>query len=172
MSSPEGQAVQARLLPPVLATLAVSFGCFVHGSSVVYGSVAIEGMKGENSTTLGFEFSETQDSAWLIGIASIGMIFGSFLAPPISNYIGRKPTLIGGVGGVFGLAYTLFAAPTWLSLLYAARLLMGVGLGVSQSISTVYIAEISTPALRGNLAVIPAMTGCLGVLSCQVQTTG
>ena len=99
------------------------------------------------------------------------MIFGSLVAAPISNALGRKVTCIFGIGVVFSVAYTLFVIPIDISMLYLARFLMGVGLGVSQSISTVYIAEISTPDLRGNLAVIPAMTGCLGVVSCQVWTT-
>ena len=98
------------------------------------------------------------------------MIFGSLTAAPVSNAVGRKSTCIFGIGGVFSIAYGLFVVPVDISMLYLARFLMGVGLGVSQSISTVYIAEISTPNVRGNLAVIPAMTGRLGVVSCQVGT--
>ena len=56
-----------------------------------------------------------------------------------------------------------------MGLLYLGRLLMGVGLGVSQSVSTLYIAEVSTPDKRASLSVIPAMTGCLGVNACQVS---
>ena len=91
------------------------------------------------------------------------------MAAPISNSIGRKITCIFGIGVVYSVAYALFVIPFNMSMLYFSRLLMGLGLGVSQSISTVYIAEISTPNLRGNLAVIPSMTGCLGVVSCQVR---
>ena len=104
-----------------------------------------------------------------VSIAAIGMIFGSLLAAPISNAIGRKITCVFGIGGIFLVAYALFIYPIDISMLYLARFLMGMGLGVSQSLSTAYIAEISTPNLRGNLAVIPAMTGCLGVVTCQVN---
>jgi len=166
----------AAVLPQVLAVLAVSFGCFIHGTSIMYGVVALIGLEESsqkllpNSTEseLGFDFEKTQDSAWLIGIAAIGMVFGSLVAAPISNSIGRKITCIFGIGVVYSVAYALFVIPFNMSMLYFSRLLMGLGLGVSQSISTVYIAEISTPNLRGNLAVIPSMTGCLGVVSCQV----
>jgi len=175
-SGSEEATTSARILPQVLAVLAVSFGCFIHGTSYMYGVVALMGLEessqklkpNSTETELGFAFDKTQDSAWIIGISAIGMIFGSLIAAPISNAIGRKVTCIFGIGVVFLVAYTLFVIPIDISMLYLARFLMGVGLGVSQSISTVYIAEISTPNIRGNLAVIPAMTGCLGVVSCQV----
>lgn len=172
----ESPSTSARVFPQVLAVLAVSFGCFIHGTSVMYGVVAVLGIEessqklkpNSTETVLGFAYDKTEDSAWIIGISAIGMIFGSLLAAPMSNAIGRKPTCIGGIGIVFAVAYLLFVIPFDVSMLYLARLLMGMGLGVSQSISTVYIAEISTPNVRGNLAVIPAMTGCLGVVTCQV----
>ena len=96
------------------------------------------------------------------------MILGSLVAAPISNKIGRKITCIVGIGVIFALAYTVFIFPVNIGLLYISRLMMGVGLGVSQSISTIYIAEVATLDTRASLAVIPAMTGCLGVVSCQV----
>jgi len=175
-SGQEDSPTSARLLPQVLAVLAVSFGCFIHGTSYMYGAVALVGLEvssqkllpNSTDTELGFDYDNTRDSAWIIAIAAIGMIFGSLTAAPVSNAVGRKSTCIFGIGGVFSIAYGLFVVPVDISMLYLARFLMGVGLGVSQSISTVYIAEISTPNVRGNLAVIPAMTGCLGVVSCQV----
>jgi len=160
------QQPKARLLPLVLSVIVVSFGCFIHGSSVVFGGIAVVGL--EASTELGFDWDKTHDSAWLVGIASIGMIIGSLVAAPISNKIGRKITCIVGIGVIFSLAYTVFIFPVNIGLLYIARLMMGVGLGVSQSISTIYIAEVATLDTRASLAVIPAMTGCLGVVSCQV----
>ena len=96
------------------------------------------------------------------------MILGSLVAAPISNKVGRKITCIVGIGVIYALAYTVFVFPVNIGLLYISRLMMGVGLGVSQSISTIYIAEVATLETRASLAVIPAMTGCLGVVSCQV----
>ena len=96
------------------------------------------------------------------------MILGSLMAAPISNRVGRKITCIVGIGVIFALSYTVFIFPVNIGLLYTSRLMMGVGLGVSQSISTIYIAEVATLHTRASLAVVPAMTGCLGVVSCQV----
>lgn len=159
---------KARILYQVLAILPVSFGCFVHGTSVTYPMVAWEGMRNEANPLIANTEKTTLDVAWIISISSIGMIFGSFLAGPLNNAVGRKWTCILGVSAVFALSYTLFVVAVNLGMLYLARFMMGLGLGVSQSISTIYIAEVSTPELRGNLAVIPAMTGCLGVYTCQI----
>ena len=97
------------------------------------------------------------------------MIAGSLLAAPLAERVGRKLGLILGVGVIYIISYAIFAHPINLGLLFFSRFLSGIGLGVSSSISTIYIAEVSTPDTRSSLAVIPAMTGCLGVNACQVQ---
>ena len=104
-----------------------------------------------------------------VGIGSIGMILGSLLSAPLSDRVGRKLCCVLGIGATFALSYLLFVFPLNIPLLYLSRLMMGVGLGVSQSVSTIYIAEVATPDRRAGLAVIPAMTGCLGVNACQVR---
>ena len=96
------------------------------------------------------------------------MIIGSVLAAPLSDRVGRRWASIIGIGLSFSLSYLVFVFPVTMSLLYISRLMMGLGLGVSQTVSTIYIAEVSTPDNRASLAVIPAMTGCLGVNTCQV----
>ena len=67
------QQPKARLLPLVLSVLVVSFGCFIHGTSVVYGAIAVVGLdaasktlkENSNETELGFAWDNTHDSAWL-----------------------------------------------------------------------------------------------------------
>ena len=67
------QQPKARLLPLVLSVIVVSFGCFIHGSSVVFGGIAVVGLDtasrtikpNSNSTELGFDWDNTKYSAWL-----------------------------------------------------------------------------------------------------------
>ena len=69
----EESTTSARVLPQVLAVLAVSFGCFIHGTSYMYGVVALMGLEessqklkpNSTETELGFAFDKTQDSAWI-----------------------------------------------------------------------------------------------------------
>ena len=67
----------AALVPQVLSVLVVSFGCLIHGTSVVFGIYAIMGLAGDSSNAtdtdinnngtggLGFEFDIVRDSSWL-----------------------------------------------------------------------------------------------------------
>ncbi|XP_023342985.1 facilitated trehalose transporter Tret1 [Eurytemora carolleeae] len=73
-----------------------------------------------------------------------------------------------GVGGIFGLSYILVLTAVQVSMLYLARVLMGIGLGISTSVSTVYIQDIASPKIRGSLGAIPSVAGALGVFSFQI----
>ena len=65
----------AALLPQVLSVLVISFGCYIHGSSVVFGIFATIGLETEsktllnsttsNQTVLGFSYDPVRDSAWI-----------------------------------------------------------------------------------------------------------
>jgi len=159
---------KAAKIYQILAVMPVSFMCYIHGTTISYPMVAWEGMKSENNTLIADTGESTTDIAFIISLSSIGMIFGSFLTAPMNKTLGRRLTCILGVGVVILVSYILFIFAVNISMLYLSRFLMGFGLGASQSISTIYIAEVSSPSLRGNLAVIPGLTGCLGVYSCQI----
>ena len=95
------------------------------------------------------------------------MLIGSLVAGPMANLVGRKWTCILGtcLSLSFGYGLIPFAQALWMILM--GRFLMGAGLGFSMTTSTLYIMEISTPSMRSGLAVIPAVAGTLGLLSCQ-----
>lgn len=166
----------ALVLPVVLSVLAISFGSYIHGTSIVFADIALSGIgisattfvNGTEETELGYQYDETKDKAWIMGIASIGMIFGGLVTGPLINSFGRRLACVLGIALVFSVSYSLWLVASHVIMLYIARFLAGLGLGISQAISTVYISEVSTPKLRSNMAVIPAMTGCLGVFSCQL----
>jgi len=167
---------EARKLPVLLAVLAISFGSYIHGTSIVFPDTALAGIKSSslkwsettNSTELGYQYDDTKDRAWIMGIAAWGMVAGGLLTGPLINGLGRRFASILGIAIVFALSYTFFLVATHVYMLIVARFLAGFGLGISQAVSTVYISEVSTPSLRSTMAVVPAMTGCLGVYSCQL----
>jgi MFS family permease len=84
-----------------------------------------------------------------------GLLFASFsgmqflFAPlwgRVSDRIGRKPVLVGGLLGTAG-AYLLFANANSMALLFVARLLAGF-FGANISTAQAYIADVTTPANR------------------------
>ena len=96
------------------------------------------------------------------------MLIGSLAAGPMADTVGRKWTCILGTCLSLALSYALIPLAQCIWMIYTARVLMGAGLGFSMTVSTLYIMEVSTPGLRSRLAVVPAITGTLGVLGMQL----
>jgi MFS family permease len=86
---------------------------------------------------------------------TLGLLMGSFsgmqllFAPlwgRLSDRIGRKPVLVGGLIGT-SLSYLLFSRADSLALLFASRLLAGF-FGANVSTAQAYIADVTTPESR------------------------
>jgi MFS family permease len=82
---------------------------------------------------------------------SAGGFFGAFFMFFSLELLGRKMTVIFSdivflIGGIL-----CTVASGHLGVLYAGRLLTGVGVGGIASVCPLYIAEISPPAIRGRL---------------------
>ncbi|MBL8863295.1 MAG: MFS transporter [Planctomycetes bacterium] len=109
------------------------------------------------------------------GPAEIGLLMASFSAMQfvfapfwgrLSDRIGRKPVLVGGLLGT-AAAYVLFARADSLALLFASRLLAGF-FGANVSTAQAYIADVTAPEDRAKgMGLIGAAFGlgfCLGPL--------
>ncbi|MGY5849220.1 sugar porter family MFS transporter [Salegentibacter sp. F14] len=91
---------------------------------------------------------------WVVGSALLGCFVGAIIAGPISNFMGRKYSLI--------LSSILFSLSAWgsglpdflpqsVSLLVAFRLIGGLGIGLASMNAPTYIAEIAPAKIRGTL---------------------
>ena len=87
--------------------------------------------------------------------ATIGFLFATFSAMQLvfapmwgrlSDKVGRKPVLVGGLIGT-ALAYVLFANAQSLAMLFISRALAGF-FGANISTAQAYIADVTTPANR------------------------
>jgi len=82
----------------------------------------------------------------------LGQIFGAFNAGRITNWIGRKRTMV-----AIALGYVIFAALQGLApnewFLIVARFLLGFTIGVSIVAAPAYIAESAPRSVRGSLIV-------------------
>ncbi len=109
------------------------------------------------------------------GPEMIGLLMASFSAMQfvfapfwgrLSDKIGRKPVLVGGLLGTAG-AYVLFALSGSLGMLFAARLLAGF-FGANVSTAQAFIADVTTPENRAKgMGLIGAAFGlgfCFGPL--------
>lgn len=86
-----------------------------------------------------------------LGSALYGTVLGSLLGGWPTDKFGRKPTLL-----FVGVLYVLSAVGCGLAngvgMFIVARLLGGIGIGISTVAAPLYISEIAPPASRGRLA--------------------
>ena len=86
-----------------------------------------------------------------MGSALYGTVIGSLIGGWPTDKFGRKPTLL-----FIGILYVLSALgcgfANGVGMFIAARVIGGIGIGISTVAAPLYISEISPPAYRGRLA--------------------
>jgi MFS family permease len=78
----------------------------------------------------------------------LGAFIGALIAGPLSDKIGRKPTIIiSDILFTFGAANMAFS---WSILsLMVGRIIVGLGIGIASMVVPIYISEICPKELRG-----------------------
>ena len=93
-------------------------------------------------------------------------MLGSSLSSISLNCVGRKYSIILS-GVIFFLSFLLIglaSTPSFVEMILAGRALSGFGVGLAVPSAAIYVAECSSPALRGTLSSLPAFLMALGVL--------
>jgi len=112
----------------------------------------------------------TSAKARLVAATPLGAVLGALAAPSVADTRGRKRTLLDVAGAAYALGGALCAfAPTDPSLLPAflllGRALLGVGAGVSTSVTTMYVSECAPARVRGSAASVCPLFGAAGVVA-------
>ncbi|CAH2096829.1 unnamed protein product [Euphydryas editha] len=92
----------------------------------------------------------TDEIAWMGSLLNIGAIFGPFLGGFAASKIGRKWGLMSSAIPLF-IAWIMVAVASNMPILYAARIIWGIAVGMLFTISPMYCAEIATDDSRGAL---------------------
>jgi SP family arabinose:H+ symporter-like MFS transporter len=115
------------------------------------------------------EFVEKQflltkvDVGWFGSAALLGCTVGALFAGAAGDRFGRKPTLI--VAGIFYFLSALYSTiPQSFSVLFWARALGGLGVGMASVLGPMYISEFSPPRLRGRIVALYQLSIALGIL--------
>lgn len=92
-------------------------------------------------------------SANIVSTYQAGAFFGAFFAYPVAHFWGRKKGLIlAALVFILGAGLMLGAnGSRGLGLIYAGRVLCGLGVGAGSNMTPIYISELSPPAIRGRL---------------------
>ncbi|KAM5238169.1 LOW QUALITY PROTEIN: solute carrier family 2, facilitated glucose transporter member 11 [Ctenodactylus gundi] len=106
----------------------------------------------------------------IVSLFPLGGLFGALLAGPMAITLGRKKSLL--ANNIFVvLASILFGFSRKagsFEMIMLARLLMGVGAGVSMNVQPMYLGESAPKELRGAVAMTSAIFTALGIVMGQV----
>ena len=101
-----------------------------------------------------------------VSLPPMGAVVGSCLSSITLNFMGRKNSIILS-GVIFFLSFLLLglaSIPSSVEMILIGRALSGLGVGLAVPSSAIYVAECSSPALRGMLSCMPAFLMAFGVL--------
>jgi len=87
-----------------------------------------------------FDLNDLQ-SELVVSLTVLGALFASILAGPLSDRYGRRPVVLVS-SAVFTGGAALMASATSVELLYAGRLVVGLGVGAASMCMPVYISEV------------------------------
>lgn len=141
--------VRVYFCAAVTAFTAVMIG---YDSAFIGGSIALGSFKSEFNWPTDAEKSDLL-SANIVSLYQAGAFFGSFFAYAAGHFLGRKIGLQI-FAAVFILGSGLMLGATGqrgFGLIYAGRVLAGIGVGGASNLTPIYISELAPPAIRGGL---------------------
>lgn len=100
---------------------------------------------------------------WYVGCALIGSICGVLVAGTLSDYLGRKLTMLISAA-LFSISAIGCAVCDSFDSLVAYRIVGGVGIGIVSIVSPIYISEVSPAKIRGTLVSLYQLAVTIGFL--------
>ena len=100
---------------------------------------------------------------WYVGCALIGSIAGVLVAGTLSDYLGRKKTMLISAA-LFSISAIGCAICNSFDGLVVYRIIGGVGIGIVSIVSPIYISEVSPAKIRGTLVSLYQLAVTVGFL--------
>ncbi|XP_014241814.1 facilitated trehalose transporter Tret1-like [Cimex lectularius] len=143
----------------VCASLLANIGTINTGMAFGFSAIALPQMQDAASD---FKIDSGQAS-WIASLSSVTTPIGCILSGYLMDAIGRKRILILTQFPLIA-GWLMIASATTVPMVYAGRLLVGLGSGMVGAPARVYTAEATQPHLRGMLAALASVGVSLGVL--------
>ena len=147
------QKVNARL---VFLAIVAALGGILFGYDTAVISGTTEVVKMQFGLTTGGE-------GWYVGCALIGSIAGVLIAGMLSDFLGRKKTML--ISAVlFSISAIGCAFSADFTQLVIYRMIGGFGIGIVSIVSPVYISEVSPAEVRGTMVSLYQLFITIGFL--------
>ncbi|XP_058123587.1 facilitated trehalose transporter Tret1-like [Anopheles ziemanni] len=142
------------------------FAAFAATSSLVasvacagWSSPALPALRGPNSPVP----VSPDEGSWIVSLLSIGSLFGPVICGLFVDRFGRRKVLLSSALPI-AAGWLMIAFAQSVGMLYAARLLHGIGYGLAYSVTPIYLGEISSDAIRGSTGVLVTVMAKLAFL--------
>lgn len=145
----------------LLLAIIAAMGGFLFG----YDEAVISGTVDEVQAQ--FHLSEIM-KGWFVSSALLGATFGALIGGGLSDYFGRKNTMITSAV-LFAISMVGCAFAPSFVLLVAFRIIGGMGIGVASIVCPMYISEIAVARSRGMLVALYQLAVTIGVLGAYIS---
>lgn len=144
----------------ILTSISVSLVSMQIGFASAYTSPAAESLSKDLEIELdGSEYS------WICGLMPLFALLGGLIGGQMIDYFGRKRSIIC-TNVLFMFAWVLCGLGYNIWMVYTARCLIGLSVGVASLALPVYLGETIQPEVRGTLGLLPTAFGNTGILLC------
>jgi len=151
---------QSSFFKQTLAMSALALGCLLDGTVIAYSSPALPSLYKKSSSIK----IDIHEASWIGSVHTLGAVIGCFISIPTMSWLGRRGAALYVMSASYLLGYILIGFAQNVEMIIAGRLLGGIGLGLTLSITPVYLAETSSIHHRGVLGVIPPLFTQIGLL--------
>ena len=125
-----------------------------------YDTAVISGTTADVSSQFGLD---DISKGWYVGCALIGSIIGVAIAGLLSDFLGRKKTML-----IAAVCFTVSAIGCCVCVgftdLVAYRIIGGLGIGIISIVSPIYISEVSPAKIRGTMVSLYQLAVTMGLL--------
>ncbi|XP_022128860.2 facilitated trehalose transporter Tret1-like [Pieris rapae] len=147
----------------LLIVACVNIGQFIDGYSVGWSAPIIPKLQDLSQSPLKEVITDLQVS-WIGSLLYLGSIVGPYIPSYLSNIVGRKPCLF--FGGMLNLAAIILIVTTKnIAMIFAIRIISGLGMGMVTVSNLVYVGEIASTNIRGILLTSTSIVGISGTLA-------
>ena len=140
----------------VFLSLVAALGGILFG----YDTAVISGTTADVSAQFGLS---EMSKGWYVGCALVGSIIGVACAGILSDFLGRKKTLL-----IAAVLFSVSAIGCCLCVgftdLVVYRIVGGLGIGIVSIVSPMYISEISPAKIRGTMVALYQLAVTMGLL--------
>lgn len=130
------------------ACLAAQMSAFSMGTSFGWSAPATEEMSMDNTKIYSPYHGESSKLNFIASFVTLGAFIGAFFCGVSMDFLGRRRTLLL-LGVPYFTGWLIIALSSSFPLLLVGRLLTGFPNGITSGVLPTYVAEISTPKIRG-----------------------